>query len=207
MLKALLSILSDGEYHSGDALGRRLGVSRTAIWKQLKKIGDLGVVLESVKGKGYRLPGGLDLLDPATINKSLTPLASEMLSTLDVFEVVDSTNVIALSRAMEGAHGYLCTAEQQTAGKGRRGKVWASPYASSLYISAVWEFPSGAAALEGLSLAVGVAVVDALTQAGLENVQLKWPNDILCGGRKLAGILLEVAGDLSGPCSDRSALD
>lgn len=200
MFKTLLTTLSDGQFHSGDVLGDQFGVSRTAIWKQLKKVEDLGISLESVKGKGYRIPGGLDLLDPEAVSELLLPEVSEIVSDLDVRDVVDSTNVIALNQAMSGASGYICTAEQQTAGKGRRGKVWASPYASNLYISVVWEFAGGAAALEGLSLAVGVAVAEALNQAGVEGIQLKWPNDILCQGRKLAGILLEVAGDVAGPC-------
>lgn len=200
MFKTLLSTLSDGQFHSGDVLGDQFGVSRTAIWKQLKKVEDLGIPLESVKGKGYRIPGGLDLIDSAAIRESLLPQVSELVSDLDVRDVVDSTNVIALNKAMSGACGYICTAEQQTAGKGRRGKAWASPYASNLYMSVVWEFVEGAAALEGLSLAVGVAVVEALNRAGVNDVRLKWPNDILCNGRKLAGILLEVAGDVAGPC-------
>ncbi|MEH6559725.1 MAG: bifunctional biotin--[acetyl-CoA-carboxylase] ligase/biotin operon repressor BirA [Oceanicoccus sp.] len=200
MFKTLLSTLSDGQFHSGDVLGDQFGVSRTAIWKQLKKVEDLGIPLESVKGKGYRIPGGLDLIDGGVIRESLLPQVSELVSGLDVRDVVDSTNVIALNQAMAGACGYVCTAEQQTAGKGRRGKAWASPYASNLYMSVVWEFVEGAAALEGLSLAVGVAVVEALNRAGVNGVQLKWPNDVLCQGRKLAGILLEVAGDLAGPC-------
>jgi BirA family biotin operon repressor/biotin-[acetyl-CoA-carboxylase] ligase len=200
MLKTLLTTLSDGQFHSGDALGDQFGVSRTAIWKQLKKVEGLGIPLESVKGKGYRISGGLDLLGPEIINELLLPEVSEMVSRIDVRDVVDSTNIIALDQAMSGACGYICTAEQQTAGKGRRGKVWASPYASNLYLSAVWEFAGGAASLEGLSLAVGVAVVEALNRAGVNDVRLKWPNDILCNGRKLAGILLEVAGDVAGPC-------
>ena len=105
-----------------------------------------------------------------------------------------------MEKAVQGEKGYICTAEQQTAGRGRRGRAWASPYASNLYFSVVWEFGGGAASLEGLSLAVGVAVVDALEKSGLTGSQLKWPNDVLYQGRKLAGVLLEMTGDPSGRC-------
>ena len=114
--------------------------------------------------------------------------------------VVGSTNAVAMEQAVQGIAGYICTAEQQTAGRGRRGRVWASPYASNLYFSVVWAFGGGAASLEGLSLAVGVAVVDALEKSGLLGAELKWPNDVLYQGRKLAGVLLEMTGDPAGRC-------
>lgn len=199
-LKPLLSTLADGQFHSGDALGDRLNVSRTAIWKQIKKVEALGVSVDSVKGKGYCIRGGLDLLSLEKLDALVTPVARSLISEIDIREVVDSTNAIAMAKAIQGGSGYVCTTEQQTAGKGRRGKAWASPYAANLYISVVWEFSGGAAALEGLSLAVGVAVANALDEADVGGVRLKWPNDILCDGRKLAGILLEIAGDLAGPC-------
>lgn len=195
----LLSALSDGAFHSGDELGEMLGVSRTAVWKQLKKIEELGLALSSVKGKGYCIEGGLDLLSKVLVMDSLSSECRLLVKDVDVRASVDSTNTVAMSRVNLGK-GYVCTAEQQTAGKGRRGKTWLSPYASNLYLSVVWEFSSGAAALEGLSLAVGIAVVDALAQAGISDAQLKWPNDVLHDGKKLAGILLEMAGDAAGPC-------
>jgi BirA family biotin operon repressor/biotin-[acetyl-CoA-carboxylase] ligase len=94
----------------------------------------------------------------------------------------------------------VCCAEQQTAGRGRRGRQWVSPFASNLYLSLLWQFEEGAAALEGLSLAVGVAVARALEAAGLPAVQLKWPNDILHDDAKLGGVLLEMLGDAAGAC-------
>ncbi len=112
-----------------------------------------------------------------------------------------STNAEAMQRAEQGgAAGLVCTAEQQTAGRGRRGRQWVSPFASNLYLSLVWEFNQGAAALEGMSLAVGVAVARALATCGIPPVQLKWPNDVLFEGSKLGGILLEMTGDAAGAC-------
>jgi BirA family biotin operon repressor/biotin-[acetyl-CoA-carboxylase] ligase len=199
-LETLLSSLSDGKFHSGDELGSSLGVSRTAIWKQLKKVEELGIAMTSTKGKGYCIEGGLDLLIDKDIRVSLSAEANGLIKEIEVFGVVDSTNINAMEKAQKGEKGYVCTAEKQTAGRGRRGRNWASPYASNIYLSAVWEFDSGASSLEGLSLAVGVAVVDALAKAGIADVELKWPNDVLHKGRKLAGILLEVTGDAEGPC-------
>ena len=197
----LLPLLADGEFRSGQDLADALGVSRTAVWKQLKKLGELGLQIESVKGRGYRIPGGIEMLEDAKIRSSLRPEAAGLLSALEVLETVGSTNAEAMHRAEQGAAaGLVCTAEQQTAGRGRRGRQWVSPFASNLYLSLVWEFNQGAAALEGLSLAVGVAVARALAACGIPPVQLKWPNDVLFEGSKLGGILLEMIGDAAGAC-------
>lgn len=196
----LLNILCDGHYHSGGELGEALGVSRTAVWKQIKKLESLGLNLESIKGRGYRIPGGLDLLSKECILGLLVPSVSEALGNFDVLATVDSTNRQAMSCAQGGAQTYLCVAEQQTAGRGRRGRIWQSPYGRNLYFSLAWTFQGGASVLEGLSLAVGVAVVKALRIAGVEGLALKWPNDILYDNKKLAGILLEMTGDAEGPC-------
>jgi BirA family biotin operon repressor/biotin-[acetyl-CoA-carboxylase] ligase len=197
----LLSLLADGEFHSGQELADLLGVSRTAVWKQLKKLEELGLELESVKGKGYLIPGGVDLLSRDAVMAGLTPTARGLLGGLDIYQVIDSTNAEAMRRIeAEGGSGYLFTAEQQTAGRGRRGRQWVSPYARNIYLSIAWEYLEGAAALEGLSLAVGVAAARALQGLGVEGIGLKWPNDLLAGGDKLGGILIEMVGDSTGAC-------
>lgn len=197
----LLPLLSSGEYRSGQDLADALGVSRTAVWKQLNNLSDLGLEIESVKGRGYRIPGGIDLLDPDVVRAALDSRAANLLSTLEVLETVDSTNAEAMRRVQQGAAaGLVCTAEQQSAGRGRRGRQWVSPFARNLYLSLVWEYHQGAAVLEGLSLAVGVAVARALAACELPQVQLKWPNDVLFDGAKLGGVLLEMTGDASGTC-------
>ena len=200
-MEKLLTILADGEFHSGDALGLVLGVTRAAIWKQLKKVSALGVELISVKGKGYRIDGGLDLLSEALVRAHLTEQTGALLNNIELLAVVDSTNTVAMAKALNKERGYVCSAEQQTAGRGRRGRSWASPFASNIYLSVVWEFDAGAAALEGLSLALGVAVTEALAEVGVAQLQLKWPNDIIYRQQKLAGILVEMTGDAAGPCS------
>lgn len=195
-------MLANGEFHSGQALADALGVSRTAVWKQVNRINaECGLHIESVRGKGYRIPGGLDLLDADRVRATLKDRSRALVSRLEILESVDSTNSQLLRQAdRAGASGLVCAAEQQTAGRGRRGRQWVSPYGSNLYLSLLWEFSQGAAALEGLSLAVGVAVAQALRTCGVAEVKLKWPNDILCNGAKLGGVLLEMSGDAAGSC-------
>ena len=198
---ALLAILADGEYHSGEELGAQLGVSRAAVWKQLHKLEALELPVESIKGRGYRLVGGVDLLDAVIIRALLPAAIVPSLGEFDIFQLIASTNDAAADAIRDGrGQNYCCLAEQQTAGRGRRGREWRSPFARNIYLSMVWEFQSGAAALEGLSLSVGLAVVRALSALGVTGTGLKWPNDVLHDNKKLAGILLEMQGDPAGLC-------
>lgn len=197
MYDELIQVLSDGNFHSGQSLGDLLGVSRTAVWKHLRKLESYGLVLESVKGLGYRIPGGLELLDISAINSAIAGTAKNRLTRLALLAEIDSTNSYIAALGDQG-HGVVCLAERQTGGRGRRGKTWVSPYGKNIYMSLGWSFEGGAAALEGLSLAVGIAVRRAFD--GNDDLKLKWPNDILFDNRKLAGILLEMTGDPSGLC-------
>ncbi len=204
--RALLALIADGEWHSGEDLGAAFNVSRAAVWKQLQQLQAAGLSLESERGKGYRLSYPVQLLDAECIRGNLSAAAKALLSGLDIPFIIDSTNTRAM-QLIEGnqASGENCSgraifAEQQTAGRGRRGRNWVSPLASNIYCSLIWRFASGAAALSGLSLAVGVATVQALESLGYKGVELKWPNDLLWQGRKLGGILLEMSGDAAGPC-------
>ena len=198
----LLPLLADGEFRSGQDLADVLGVSRTAVWKQLNKLArESGLEIESVKGKGYRIRGGVELLDAGRVTAGLQARAHSLMTSLRILDSVDSTNAEVMRQALQGCGaGLVCTAEQQTAGRGRRGRPWVSPFAGNLYLSLLWEFSQGAAALEGLSLAAGVAVSRALLACGVPPVQLKWPNDVLYDGAKLGGILLEMTGDAAGAC-------
>ncbi len=198
----ILDILKDGNFHSGESLGEALGCSRTAVWKRLQKLEILGLDIESIKGTGYRVAGGFELLEAQLIKSQLTEMAAAELADLEVFKSIDSTNKYAREKAEQApASGSVVLAEQQSAGRGRRGKTWVSPFAANIYLSIVWDFEQGAQALEGLSLAVGVAVKRALNAQGVNGVQLKWPNDIYVEGQKLGGILLEMIGDPAGQCS------
>lgn len=197
----LIECLADGQFHSGEELGRIIGVSRAAVWKHLQQLEDLGLNLVRRKGLGYAIQGGLSLLKDGDIRNNLTGKATSLLNALIIEAQTTSTNQVLLDAVRNGlGHGQVCLAEQQTAGRGRRGRSWISPYAANIYLSAGWRFTQGVTALEGLSLAVGVAVCSALESLGYRQLQLKWPNDVLLRERKLAGILIELAGDVSGEC-------
>ncbi|MEX2964163.1 bifunctional biotin--[acetyl-CoA-carboxylase] ligase/biotin operon repressor BirA [Microbulbifer sp. TYP-18] len=201
-LRPVLELLADGEVHSGESLGSALGVSRAAVWKQLQKLEQRGIVLESVKGRGYRLPGGLDLLSPAAIDSYLNPGARALLGGLQVVDQVDSTNARMLELLeRQCGHAVVMFAEQQTAGRGRRGRPWVSPFGGGIHFSVGWQFSGGVQLLEGLSLAVGVALTRAMAEFDVPDLRVKWPNDIWWRGRKLAGVLLELSGDLTDSCA------
>jgi len=200
--KKILSLLADGEFHSGTELADALGISRSAIWKQLSGLAELGLQHSAVSGKGYRLDNPLELLDVSKINEVVTDQAGALISSFEIHDQIDSTNRYLVERSQNnGLSGSVCFAEYQTAGKGRRGRQWVSPYGSNIYLSILWRFQQGPAAISGLSLAIGVAVIRALKQHQISNIGLKWPNDIYSQGKKLGGILVEVSGETEGPCS------
>lgn len=199
--QALVRLLADGAFHSGAELGAALGISRSAVWKALDGLDALGVALERVPRRGYRVAGGIDLHDAEAIRAALPAPARELLADLQVLAEVDSTNeFLKAAPALPPGRGSCCLAELQTGGRGRLGRTWVSPFARNLYLSVAWEFDGGIAVLEGLSLAVGVAVRRALGALGAVDIGLKWPNDLLREGAKLGGILVEVTGDPEGVC-------
>ncbi len=202
MRRRLLNLLADGHYHSGETLGAALGVSRMAVWKQVRALREHGLPLEVVRGKGYRLPDSFELLDADAILTGLSPTTRAWLAQLDTFLEIDSTNTWLRQQALDGApSGSVCLAEMQHGGRGRRNRPWISPFAANLYLSLLWRSDAGAAGLGGLSLVVGVALLRSLHGFGIDSAGLKWPNDVLVDGAKLAGILIDVAGESSGPCS------
>lgn len=200
-IQAVLSVLADGEFHSGEELGAMLGVSRAAVWKRLQSLESYGLQVESVRGKGYCLPGGLDCLNAESVAALIQQRLGRQPYHIECVPEIDSTNAELMRRLPDGLPaGTVCAAEWQSAGRGRRGRAWISPYAGNLYFSVLWRSAGGAAALEGLSLAVGLAVVDALQRLGVPDLGLKWPNDVWQAGRKIGGILLEMQGDATGEC-------
>lgn len=197
MLNKLLALLADGQFHSGEELGDALGVSRAAVWKQLKKLEDLDVPFSSVKGKGYRLHDAIELLDESQIRSCI----SQRLDILELLLDVDSTNTYLFNRASDHmGKRYAVMAEKQNHGRGRRGRQWVSPFGRNIYLSLLVSFSGGMSALEGLSLTTAIAVERALRRLDIQGVGLKWPNDIYADGRKLAGILLEVTGEYNSHC-------
>ncbi|NIR59287.1 MAG: bifunctional biotin--[acetyl-CoA-carboxylase] ligase/biotin operon repressor BirA [Gammaproteobacteria bacterium] len=197
----LIRHLADGRFHSGEALGKALGISRAAVWKQMRGLEALGLSVHSVRGRGYRLAEPLELLDPDRLRARLSPQGRQLLACLEVLDEIDSTNRHLMDRAGGGGRsGEAALAERQTAGRGRRGRGWYSPFAAHCYLSLLWRF--GEAPLpSGLSLTAGVAAARALERLGVAGVRLKWPNDLSWEGRKLGGILIELAGESAGPCA------
>jgi BirA family biotin operon repressor/biotin-[acetyl-CoA-carboxylase] ligase len=199
--KKLLSLLADGEFHSGTQLAHALGISRSAVCKQISALTAWGLSYHAVSGKGYRLEQPLELLTHTGITHGLEPHTAALLTVLEIHDHIDSTNRHLAEQARQNApSGTVCLAEHQTAGKGRRGRHWVSPFGSNLYLSVLWRFQQGYASTAGLSLAMGVAVIRALRQHHIEAVGLKWPNDIISGGKKLGGLLIEVSGESEGAC-------
>ncbi|MFJ2341392.1 bifunctional biotin--[acetyl-CoA-carboxylase] ligase/biotin operon repressor BirA [Pseudomonas protegens] len=198
-MSTLLELLKDGRFHSGQALGQALGVSRSAIWKQLQLLeAELGLVIHKVRGRGYQLATPITLLSSAEIGRSSISSGSWDIRILDS---IDSTNAQALRSIEEGSVApFLVLAERQMVGRGRRGRKWVSPFAENIYYSLVLRMDGGLRQLEGLSLVVGLAVMHTLREYGIPGAGLKWPNDVLVGQKKVAGILLELVGDPADVC-------
>jgi len=198
--KALFPILrhlSDGRFHSGQALAHEFNLSRSSIFNALAQAESMGLMIHAVRGRGYRMPEPVEWLDGGAIAHHLGTAAGAY--TIRVLDSVDSTNSALMAAALGGAaDGTLFCTEHQHAGKGRRGRQWHSVLGGSLTFSVLWRFENGLQSLSGLSLAVGLAIARAVNRHSRHPAKLKWPNDVLVDYRKLAGILVEVQGDMHG---------
>jgi len=181
------------EFVSGEAISDKLGLTRAAVWKHVDALRSQGYRIDAVPARGYRLVGIPDRLTPL----ELRPL----LNTHDVgrevhwFEEIASTNDRAKELADDDAeHGEVVVAETQTAGRGRRGRAWASPARRNLYFSVVLRPDLPPVRAPELTLVASLAICDALRQAGVD-AGIKWPNDLLASGKKIAGILTELAAE------------
>lgn len=196
-LKNILQILNDGLYHSGAAMGKQLKVSRNAIWKQLQQLQDYGVEIESVQSTGYRLVTPIILLNKRRIHQGLLQPSPFKINRLDLLGSIPSTNDYIKSLPPTAGLN-ICLAEHQSAGRGRFGRLWVSPLGANIYLSLRWIIEQDPGQFSGLSLILSLAVVKALTQYGIPNLQLKWPNDILWQGKKLGGVLVEMQAETFG---------
>ncbi len=194
----LLRLLAAGVPCSGEMLGQALGISRAAVWKQVQFLRQQGWVVETLPRQGYRLQPAIELLSAT----ALEPLLAASGLRLIVHEETTSTNADVLNAFAAGqGHALVVLAESQTQGRGRHGRSWYAPYARNFIASLGWRFEMAAAQLAGLSLALGVAVARSLEALQPElAIGLKWPNDLQVDGRKLGGLLVELAGDAAGPC-------
>lgn len=191
--RAILEMLADGAFHSGEQLAANLGVSRAAVWKHVRDLGPLGLEVFRVPGRGYRLAAPLELLSAERIRADLPSGCREHLKTLTVLDQVDSTNTWLATQS--AALPAACLAEFQTAGRGRRGRQWFSPFGANLYLSLAWQFEDLPPGFTALGMTTAVAAVKALARFGIGGVAVKWPNDLIAGGRKLGGILVDMQGE------------
>jgi BirA family transcriptional regulator, biotin operon repressor / biotin---[acetyl-CoA-carboxylase] ligase len=195
---SLLRLLADGAFHSGEVLAQNLGVSRASVNNALSGIEQYGLSLYSVRGRGYCLNNPPQWLAADTINKFLAGESGDF--HIEILDSAPSTNSLLLQRASQGAlHGSVLAVEWQSSGRGRLGRSWHSGLGNALMFSLLWRFECGLSGLSGLSLATGVAVMRALRALGVNGASLKWPNDVMGAGGKLAGILIEAQGDMLGP--------
>src|SRR5512146_2229431 len=176
--------LADGEFHSGEQLAEKLGVSRSAIWKVVESLRELGATLHAVRNKGYRLRSGSDALDFKRISGLVPPVVRGHVRRVETAWTVDSTNSVLLARQSPpfGSCDVLL-AEYQTAGRGRRGRAWVAPPGGSICLSLSWAFPEVPQDLGALGLVIGVCALRALRASGLEDARLKWPNDLVVEGK------------------------
>lgn len=218
MIDDLIKCLADGKFHSGEAIATDFGLTRAAVWKQVSKLKQMGITIDSVRGRGYRIRQSLDLLDLEKIKAAMNAVVnsvpvSTLIDAIEIHTVVDSSSLYLKQLLQyperrdspatqhyfrtDSAPGYVCLAEYQTAGRGRRGREWHAPFGSSLCFSLLWRFDVSPA-MNGLSLALGVALIRALRDYGVKDVGLKWPNDLYWQQKKLGGILFEVFAEQGG---------
>lgn len=200
----LIHLLADAEVISGEQLGTVLGISRNAVWKHLQKLRGLGLEIQAIAGRGYQLQAPLELFSKKAILAGLQQQSLQLPGHLLIQAETESSNDDLKNLPPEQQHGSVIIAEYQSAGRGRRGRSWVSPFGRNIYLSMGWEFQHGVNQLTGLSLLTGLIVVEALASFGITDACLKWPNDILRGQpptlAKLGGCLVEIGGDIAGPC-------
>jgi BirA family biotin operon repressor/biotin-[acetyl-CoA-carboxylase] ligase len=195
--------LSDGECHSGEMLAENAGVTRSAIWKAIEQLRELGLEIEAHTYKGYRLTRSVEALEAARIRRDLADSVRERTGIEVVWEI-DSTNAALLTRAAPEPHRYdVLLAENQTSGRGRRGRAWQARLGASLCLSIATSFDPLPRDLPALPLIVGLRVREALTRFGAKTLQLKWPNDLVMSASqgelaKIGGILVELRAEAGG---------
>jgi len=192
--------LAQGEFRSGAHLARRLGVTRSAVWKAAAALRELGITVHAVRNRGYRLPDACGVLDAQRIRAELAPDVRPIVRRIETAWSLSSTNALLLERGPppSGAADVLL-AEHQSAGRGRRGRAWLAPPGGAICLSIGWTFAQLPRDLAALGLAVGVCALRALKPHVSAPLGLKWPNDLVLGARKLAGILIEMRAEAAGP--------
>jgi BirA family biotin operon repressor/biotin-[acetyl-CoA-carboxylase] ligase len=190
----VVNLLKDHQYHDGTSIGKVLNITRTAVWKVIKKLQNYGIQIESVKGKGYLLCEPLCLLEQDKIKYYLENKHLDIV----IFENIDSTNNY-LKLKKNKAIG-ICLSEQQTAGKGRLGRDWYSPFGKNIYMSCLYTLHKDISELAGLSLVISLAIVKTINSYQNKNdIFVKWPNDVVgLDNKKIAGSLIEIQAESHG---------
>jgi BirA family biotin operon repressor/biotin-[acetyl-CoA-carboxylase] ligase len=197
LLFPLIRTLSDQRFHSGEEIAVNFNVSRGTVNNLIKQVRKMGLEIHAVKGRGYRMARPVTWLETAQIRKVVEAINGQI--TVRVEDHVDSTNTRLLEESRSGRLPAILCAEYQTGGRGRRGRRWAAAPGGSLSFSISWQFDRPIGELGGLSLAIGLALIRGISKHARRPLELKWPNDIVAGYRKLAGILVELQGEATGP--------
>lgn len=193
-MRTILEILSGGGYVSGEAISRELGVSRAAVWKKINALKEQGWQIESGGKRGYRLLTG-DSLDPELWAGALKTRYMGR-GERRYMPSVGSTNTEIKQMSLAGAPGgSICLCETQTAGRGRLGRTWVSPAGVGLWQSVLLRPALKPQDAPLITLCAAMAMARAVRETSGIDVRIKWPNDLVCGGKKLCGILLELAAE------------
>lgn len=196
MKAEILKMLRESDdYVSGQQICEKFGVSRTAVWKAINQLKEEGYQVEAVRNRGYHI---VDSPDVITAEELISQITTEWAGKkVFYYDAADSTNIRAKQLGEEGAlHGTLVVADQQNAGRGRRGRKWESPKGCSIYMSILLrpEFPPVKAPM--LTLVMALSVAEALKESTGLHYEIKWPNDIILNGKKLVGILTEMSTEI-----------
>ncbi|MBX9587188.1 MAG: bifunctional biotin--[acetyl-CoA-carboxylase] ligase/biotin operon repressor BirA [Gammaproteobacteria bacterium] len=192
----IIALLADGKSRSGQEIGDLLNITRSAVWKIMHKLSELGIPVERHQGKGYRFTRPVQMLDKDLIWSSLSPEAQKLIPQFDLVDTLDSTNNYMLQKLKQAKpSGSLVISEHQTAGRGRLGRTWHSPYAANIYLALYWHFDRDTTEISGLSQVITTSVVTALEQNNVTGLCLKWPNDIYHNDKKLAGVLVDMIAE------------
>lgn len=191
MKNKILDILKDANgYISGEKISEQLGISRAAVWKHIKKFKQDGYEIESVTNKGYRLVSSPDIITEHSIKQGLN---TEFIGrNIFIYDKTDTTNERAKSNS-DAPDGSLFIAEVQTNGKGSRGRGWTSPKGTGIWHSILLKPDISPMEVSQITLVAGLAVCKAV---GL-NSMIKWPNDVVIGGKKICGILTEMSAEIN----------
>lgn len=193
MKSEILTMLREADgYVSGQDLCQKFGVSRTAIWKAINQLKEAGYEIEAVQNKGYHILSEPDLMNEVKLQSIRK--TKWMGQEIKYFESIDSTNVRAKQLAEEGyPNGTLVVADQQTAGRGRRGRAWESPKGNSIFMTFLLKPEISPNNASMITLVAALAIAKAISEITGEEAKIKWPNDIVVNGKKVCGILTEMS--------------